>query len=59
MDTPRTQYAKSDGVNVAYKVVGDGPFDLVYSPGSLSHVDLAWRIPTFSRLLRGLADSRG
>ena len=56
MDPPPTQYAKSDGLNVAYKVVGDGPFDVVYSPGSVSHVDLAWRIPTFARLLRGVAE---
>ena len=56
MDTPRTQYAKSDGVNVAYQIVGEGPFDLVLVPGSVSHVELGWRIPTWGRLLHGLAE---
>jgi pimeloyl-ACP methyl ester carboxylesterase len=55
VDLPRTQYAKSDGVNVACQVLGDGPFDLVFVPGSLSHVELGWRIGTYSRLLGGLA----
>jgi pimeloyl-ACP methyl ester carboxylesterase len=55
VDTPRTQYAKSDGVNVAFQVVGEGPFDLVFVPGSMSHVELGWRIGSHSRLLNGLA----
>jgi pimeloyl-ACP methyl ester carboxylesterase len=56
VSTPETRYAKSDGVNVAYQVVGDGPFDLVLAPGSLSHVEVGWRVPTFARLLKGLAE---
>ena len=49
MDLPRTQYAKSDGVNVAYQVVGNGPFDLVLVPGSVSHIELRWRVSTWAR----------
>ena len=30
---PETRYARSGDVNIAYQVVGDGPFDLVYVPG--------------------------
>jgi len=30
---PQTRYAKSRELNIAYQVVGDGPFDLVYVPG--------------------------
>ena len=30
---PETRYAKSGDINIAYQVVGDGPFDLVYVPG--------------------------
>ena len=54
--TPETRYAKSDGVNVAYQVVGDGPFDLVLAPGSVSHVEVGWNVPSHARLLRGLAE---
>ena len=35
---PETKYAKSGDVNIAYQVVGDGPFDLVLVPGSTSHL---------------------
>jgi hypothetical protein len=52
---PETRYAKSGGVNVAHQVVGDGPFDLVMVPGFASHVELGWKVPSWSRLLRGLA----
>src|SRR6266851_10270583 len=39
---PETRYAKSGDLNIAYQVVGDGPFDLVYVPGWVSNIDLAW-----------------
>jgi len=52
---PETQYAKSGNVNVAYQVVGDGRFDLVFVPGWISNVDLMWQEPTHERFLRRLA----
>jgi pimeloyl-ACP methyl ester carboxylesterase len=52
---PETRYAKSGNVSVAYQVVGDGPFDLVHVPGFVSHVELAWQVPTLAAFLRGLA----
>jgi len=64
---PRTQYARSGDLNIAYQVVGDGPFDLVFVPGLITNVELAWeeehwasfleRLATFSRLI--LFDRRG
>src|SRR4249919_3230126 len=36
METPETHYAHSGEVNIAYQVLGDGPFDLVFVPGSIS-----------------------
>ncbi len=30
---PKTRYARSGDVSIAYQVVGDGPRDLVYVPG--------------------------
>src|SRR5207249_2745224 len=43
--SPGTRYARSGEVNIAYQVVGDGPGDLVYVPGWVSHVELAWDLP--------------
>lgn len=53
--TPRTLYARSGDVNVAYQVTGDGPFDLVYVPGWVSHLELRWEEPDHARFLQHLA----
>jgi pimeloyl-ACP methyl ester carboxylesterase len=42
-------------VHIAYQVVGDGPFDLVYVPGWVSHVELAWEEPALASFLERLA----
>ncbi len=55
MDTPETRYARSGEVSIAYQVVGSGPFDLVWTPGALSHLDLAWEEESRARFLRALA----
>jgi class 3 adenylate cyclase len=52
---PATRYAKSGDVNVAYQVVGEGPLDLVYVPGWVSHLDLNWEEPGPGRFLERLA----
>jgi hypothetical protein len=39
------QYAKSGDVNIAYQVTGEGPFDLVFVPGYVTHLELHWAIP--------------
>ncbi|MGH2728222.1 MAG: alpha/beta fold hydrolase, partial [Actinomycetota bacterium] len=64
---PKTRYAKSGDVHIAYQVVGDGPLDLVWVPGWFSHVENAWdwpemayffdRLASFSRLI--MFDKRG
>jgi hypothetical protein len=33
---PRTRYAKSGAINIAYQVIGTGPPDLVLVPGWVS-----------------------
>jgi pimeloyl-ACP methyl ester carboxylesterase/class 3 adenylate cyclase len=53
--SPQTHYAKSGEVNIAYQVVGDGPFDLVFVPGFVSHLDLQWADPRIARFLDKLA----
>ena len=55
MAPPQTRYAKSGDVNIAYQVLGDGPSDLVYVPGWVSHVELAWELPDLARGFERLA----
>src|SRR5712691_2744062 len=52
---PETLYAKSGDLNIAYQVVGDGPFDLVYVPGWVSNIELGWEKPKPARFLEHLA----
>ncbi len=51
----RIRYAKNGAFNVAYQVLGDGPIDLILSPGWVTHLDLAWDIPPLARVLERLA----
>src|SRR5437660_7449320 len=53
--SPKTQYTRSSDLHIAYQVVGEGPLDLVYVPGWVSHVELAWEEPTLARFLQRLA----
>ena len=55
MTVSETRYARSGDVTVAYQVVGEGPVDLVYVPGFLSHVEWGWEHPAFARFLRRLS----
>jgi pimeloyl-ACP methyl ester carboxylesterase/DNA-binding CsgD family transcriptional regulator len=52
---PATRYAKSGDVSIAYQIVGDGPPDLVWIPGFVSHVEAAWEWPSLARFLRRLS----
>lgn len=64
---PETKYARSGDVRVAYQISGEGPVDMVYAPGTVSHLDMDWdrperaepfrRMSEFSRLIR--FDKRG
>jgi class 3 adenylate cyclase len=66
-DRPETRYAKSGDVHIAYQVLGEGPGDVVFVPGLLSHLELTWedrtltrffhRLSSFSRVI--LFDKRG
>ncbi len=55
MEQPETRYAQNGDQNIAYQVVGDGPLDLVFVPGLMSHIDLAWTLPGPVRFFRRLA----
>jgi class 3 adenylate cyclase len=64
---PKTKYARSGDIRIAYQITGDGPFDVLWAPGTMSHLDLDWEIPQralfferfskFCRLIR--FDKRG
>ena len=72
---PRTRYARTNDVNLAYQVVGSGPIDVVFATGGISHLDYLWtepslacflvRLASFARLIvfdtrgTGLSDGRG
>jgi len=49
-----TRYALSGDVNIAYQVAGDGPFDVIFVPGFVTHVELQWRLPGMGDFIRGL-----
>jgi DNA-binding winged helix-turn-helix (wHTH) protein len=48
-------YARSGEVNIAYQVIGDGPIDVVFVMGWVSHLELFWKEPSFARFLRRIA----
>lgn len=64
---PVTKYARSGDVCIAYQVTGDGPVDVIWAPGTMSHLDMDWENPRramffekfskFCRLIR--FDKRG
>jgi DNA-binding winged helix-turn-helix (wHTH) protein len=55
LEVPETHYARSGDVNIAYQVVGDGPGDLVFVMGWVSHLDYLWAEPSFARFLHRLS----
>lgn len=52
---PATRYVKSDDVHIAYQVIGEGPLDLLFVPGFVSHIEEIWQSPAASSFLRRLA----
>jgi pimeloyl-ACP methyl ester carboxylesterase len=67
VNAPPVQYAENGGVHIAYRVLGDGPLDLVFVAGAITNLDVLWemseyrraceRLASFSRLI--LFDKRG
>jgi class 3 adenylate cyclase len=51
----QTRYADSNGVSIAYQVHGEGPLDLVFVPGFVSHLEVVWEEPVIARFFRRLA----
>ncbi|MGA8296642.1 MAG: adenylate/guanylate cyclase domain-containing protein [Acidimicrobiales bacterium] len=51
---PETRYALSGDIHIAYQLVGDGPFDLVFVPGFVTHMEFQWKLPDFADFLNHL-----
>lgn len=49
------EYARRGDISIAYTVIGDGPIDLVFGAGLMSHIDLLWGDPHGAAWLRRLA----
>jgi class 3 adenylate cyclase/pimeloyl-ACP methyl ester carboxylesterase len=54
MPEPEVQYTESSGVRIAYQVFGDGPFDIVYAPSHVTHIELVWKVRPWAEFLRRL-----
>lgn len=56
MDVPAIRYTRTtDGLNIAYQVVGERPFDLVFVPQVISNVEIFWENPRWAGFMRELA----
>ena len=56
MELPKTQYARSGDVSIAYQVLGEGPLDLIFVPPHVSNVELVWEIPPRAAGMRRLSE---
>ena len=50
---PPIHYARSGDLKIAYQVTGDGPIDLIWTPGTVSQLDMEWDWPPRARVLEG------
>lgn len=49
-----TRYAQSAGAKIAFQISGEGPCDLVFVPGLVSHLDLQWQQLSYRRFVTAL-----
>ena len=49
------RYARNGDVHLAYQVLGDGPIDLVFVQGILTHLRVSWEYAGFRRFCEQLA----
>lgn len=51
----QTRYVRSGNANIAYQIVGEGDYDVVFVPCWISHLERLWREPRFARFVERLA----
>jgi hypothetical protein len=49
VEIPDTQYAWNGDAALAYRILGDGPIDLLHMDGHASHLDLNWASHHYAR----------
>ena len=54
MSAPRTQYARSGDVHLAYQVIGEGPRDIVLVLDWASHLEALWEQPLVAEFISSL-----
>ncbi|MBC7927340.1 MAG: alpha/beta fold hydrolase [Bryobacteraceae bacterium] len=54
-NVPETKYTRSGDINIAWQTLGEGPIDIVFVMGWISHVEYFWKEPSFAAFLRRLA----
>ncbi len=52
---PEVLFTRSDTVDLAYQIVGDGPIDIVLIVGWASHLEVLWELPEARRFIDRLA----
>lgn len=51
---PETRYARSGSTHIAYQVSGEGPVDLVFVQGYVTHLEIEWEDPRPAEFYRAL-----
>ena len=55
--SPESGYAQTtDGIYLAYQVVGDGPIDVVFQPDWPGNIDMEWEFPSSRMFMEGIAE---
>lgn len=52
---PETRYARSGDYHIAYQVTGEGPVDLVFAQGYVTHLEIEWEDPRPARFIEALS----
>jgi pimeloyl-ACP methyl ester carboxylesterase len=52
---PPVQYATSGEIDIAYQVLGEGPLDLIWAAGAMTHLGVMWEHPGYRRFCEQLA----
>ena len=50
----KIQYVDNDGVSIAYQVIGQGPVDLLFIAGFVSHLEVSWETPDYAHFFEQL-----
>jgi class 3 adenylate cyclase/dienelactone hydrolase len=54
-DVPEVHYADTGEGAIAYQVFGEGPTDILVTPGFVSHLDLQWTMPSYTQFFEMLS----